>query len=138
MQPLDKNTLFSIFEQSDEAIYQEHNVQDVLHNPYVLVGMVVNGVQNYNIMDTMYSRHYGNKYKNVQKDVKFKYFNKLYGYLKRIDFNNITEDFKIGESFDRMNALQSLSSVLYYFENLEEYEKCAHIKKFLDLLNDQA
>ena len=41
MQPLDKNTLFSIFEVGDEEIYKEHGVEDQLNNPFVLMGMVL-------------------------------------------------------------------------------------------------
>jgi len=137
MQPLDKDSLFSIFDQGDEAIYQEHNVQDVLKNPFVLMGMVVNGVHNYRLMDIMYTRHYGNKYKSVQKEVKYKYFNKLYNYLLRIDQKDFLPEYKIGESFNGLDALTCLNEVLFYFEFIEEYEKCARIKMFIDLLKEE-
>jgi len=48
MQPLNKNTLFSIFESGDEEIYKE--ASDALKNPYVLMGMVLNGLQSYILM----------------------------------------------------------------------------------------
>ena len=35
----------------DEEVYEEHNVTDVLQNPYVLMSMVVRGVENYKLLD---------------------------------------------------------------------------------------
>lgn len=134
MQKLDPHTLFSIFEQGDEQIYREHGMQDVLNNPFVLIGMVVTGVQNYFIMDMMYLRQYPNHYKEVRNITKSKYFNNLYKYLLRVDIDSIEDGYTIGESFDVKEASFSLNQLLDFFEDLEEYEKCAVIKKFLDLL----
>ena len=36
MQPLNPHTLFSIFEKGDEEIYKEHNMEELLDNPFVL------------------------------------------------------------------------------------------------------
>jgi hypothetical protein len=57
MNKIDPNTLFAIFEQGDEKIYKEHGQEEVLKNPYVLLGMVTRGVENYGLMDIMYSRN---------------------------------------------------------------------------------
>ena len=51
MKPIDPNQLFNLFEVGDEEVYEENGVKDVLQNPYVLMGMVVRGVENYNILD---------------------------------------------------------------------------------------
>ena len=67
MQPLDPHTLFSIFEQGDEMVYKEHGVEDALENPYVLMGMVLRGMENYHIMDTMYRKQYAKQYEKVRK-----------------------------------------------------------------------
>ena len=58
MKPIDPNQLFSLFEVGDEEVYEEHDVTEVLQNPYVLMGMVVRGVENYNILDKLYLRIY--------------------------------------------------------------------------------
>ena len=134
MQPLDPNTLFSIFEQGDEQIYQEYGMSDTLNNPFVLMGMVVKGLENFLMMDIMYTRHYGQDYKRVKSTIKYKYFNKLLGYLKRIDSTNFNQVYKIGESFDRQTVVASLDTLRVYYELLEEYEKCAIIKRYQDLV----
>ena len=134
MQPLDPHTLFSIFEQGDEAVYKEHGVEDALDNPYVLMGMVLRGMENYHIMDVMYKRQYPKEYKKVKKMVQYKYFNKLYSYLTRINNLTVESIYKIGESFDKGSVFLSLDNLRMFFEVIEEYEKCFIIKKFQDLL----
>jgi len=134
MQRIDPHTLFSIFEQGDEAVYKEHGLEDALKNPFVLMGMVVRGIENYNIMDMMYSRQYAKDYAKVRKITKYKYLNNLYSYLKRIDSSSFDTVYKIGESFEKDKVNKCLNYLRVYYESLEEYEKCAVIKRYIDLL----
>lgn len=135
MQPLDKQSLFSIFEQGDEAIYKEAGAEEQLQNPFVLMGMVIRGLENYDIMDMMYMKRHPENYKRVRAITKFKYFNKLYGYLNRIDIDKLPKEiYKVSESFGREGSYVSLENMLRYFEKIEHYEKCAVVKKYQDLL----
>lgn len=136
MQPIDPHTLFSIFERGDEEIYKEHGVKDVLENPYVLIGMVVRGLENYQIMDMMYLRSYPEQYQSVRDSVKFKYYTNLYRYLTRIDVNKFETRYTIGEDYDSQDVLYRLDDLLYFFQDLEMYEKCATIKKYMDLIRE--
>jgi len=134
MQPIDPNTLFSIFEQGDEAVYKEHGVEGALDNPFVLMGMVLRGIENYNLMDIMYMRQYPEHYKKVRRITKYKYFNKLYGYLSRIRTQDFNGTYPIGESFEIQNVDRALNTLREYYESLEEYEKCAVIRDYQTLL----
>jgi hypothetical protein len=134
MQPIDPNTLFSIFEQGDEEIYREHGVEEHLQNPFVLMGMVLRGIDNFHMMDMMYMRQYPSHYKKVRNITKYKYFNKLYSHLLKIDNNSFEDIYKIGESFDTKQTKNGLDILRVFYERLEEYEKCAVIKKYIDLL----
>ena len=134
MQPIDPHTLFSIFEQGDEQVYKEHGVEDALDNPYVLMGMVIRGIENYFMMDVMYMKQYPKEYKNVRQITKYKYFNKLFSYLRRIDSTNFKDIYKIGESFDKGEVDKGLNYLRVYYEGIEQYEKCAIIKRYIDLL----
>ena len=136
MQQLDPHTLFSIFEQGDEAVYKENGVEEVLSNPYVLMGMVIRGLENYQIMDNMYLRSYPEQYKEVRSIVKLKYYNGLYQYLTRVNLDTFNPKYTIGESYDSQDVLFGLDTMLHYYEELEMYEKCAVIKKFMDLVRD--
>ena len=132
MSKLDPHTLFSIFEQGDEEIYKEHGIEDTMNNPYVLINMVVRGLENYRLMDMMYMRQYAERYKQARKAVKYKYYNNLLKYLKRINIDEI--QFEIGDSYELTHATAALEDYLYYYERLEQYEKCAIIVKYVDLL----
>lgn len=136
MLPLDKNTLFSIFEQGDEEIYKEHSITGVLDNPYVLMGMVIRGLENWNIMDIMYKRSHPEEYAKVRSTIQVKYMSKLVSYLERIDNTKFESVYTIGESFDSKNVIMSLHRLLMYFEKIEYYEKCAIIKRYIDLLTE--
>jgi hypothetical protein len=134
MQGIDPNTLFNIFEQGDEQVYQEHGMEDALNNPFVLMGMVLRGIDNYRMMDMMYLKQYPAPYKKVRSITKYKYYNKLYSYLTRIDSLDFDKVYKIGESFDIEDVYSCLDLLRVYYEDIEQYEKCATIKKYIDLL----
>ena len=134
MQPLDKNTLFSIFEVGDEEIYKEAGVENQLNNPFVLMGMVLRGLENYSIMDVMYMKRHPESYKEVRELTRYKYYNKLYSYLIRLDSLNFDDTYKIAESFGRDECFMGLETFLRYYEKIEHYSKCAVIKRYQDLL----
>lgn len=134
MHRLDPHTLFSIFEQGDEEIYKEHNVEELLDNPYVIIGMVLNGVENFYLIDKMYALKHKEEYGRVRDLVKLKYFNKLYKYLERVTPLELKTAYTIGESFEIHRSLRALNDILFFFEGLEHYEKCAIIKQYTDLL----
>lgn len=134
MQPIDPNTLFSIFEQGDEEVYIEHGQEEVLKNPYVLMGMVLRGIENWMLIDEMYIRRYPEEYKPVRNKVRWKYNDRLYSYLIRIDIDNSDGMYKIGESFNKVGVANGLNHLIKYYERYEKYERCAVIKKYLDVL----
>ena len=134
MNKLDPHTLFSIFEQGDEEIYKEHGQQDVLKNPFVLMGMVLRGLENYRLMSLIYHRRYPEMFERQETSIKHKYFNKLYGYLNRIDLKQLETTYHIGESYSRDEISLALDVLIKFFVQVEEYEKCAKIVEYKDLL----
>lgn len=137
MQPLDKNTLFSIFEAGDEQVYKENGIDDMLKNPFVLMGMVLQGLQSYHLMDIMYKRNFPTEYKRVAEGIKYKYYSRLYGYLNRIESDKFETIYTIGDTFDKEDVFIGLEELRTYFEGIEEYEKCIVIKKYTELLIDK-
>lgn len=134
MHKLDPHTLFSIFEKGDEEVYKEHGMEEQLKNPYVLMGMVVKGLENFELMTVMYERNFPKEFSKNKSYIQKKYYNRLYQYLIRIDSDRFDDLYTIGESFDVDKVDFSLNHLLLYFERLEEYEKCAIIKKYIDHL----
>ena len=134
MHKLDPHSLFSIFEQGDEEIYKEHNVEELLQNPYVLVGMVVNGIENFHLIDKMYMLKHGEEYDRVRENIQLKYFTRMYNYLNRVTPVELDTSYTIGSDFEVERALKAILHLLYFFEQLEHYEKCAKIKQYSELL----
>ena len=134
MHKLNPHTLFSIFEQGDEEIYKEHNAEDVLNNPYVLIGMVVTGVDNFHLLDKMYLLKHQEDYSRVRENVKLKFYNRLFRHLKRIEVESVRDVYDIGLDYDIDASLECLNDMLYFYERLEVYEKCAIVMQFTDLL----
>lgn len=137
MQALDPKSLFSIFEQGDEAVYKEHGLTEVLNNPFVLMGTVVRGIENYGMLDLIYTKQFPKDYPRVRGKVKKAYFNKMYGYLDRLDSKEFDDKYEIGTSFDYQEVIGALSILLTYFEEVEHYEKCAVIKNYIDHILDK-
>lgn len=132
MQPIDPNTLFSIFEQGDEEIYREYGVKDALTNPTVLIGTVIRGIENWMMMDAMYLNRYPKTYKLERSSIRYKYYFKLYKFLTNIDLKKLDKDFDISKSFHTLEVENGIQHLIKYFEKREEYEKCAEMKKVLD------
>ena len=134
MNRLDPHTLFSIFEKGDEEVYRENKIEGLLGNPYVLIGMVVNGVENYFFIDEIYSNKEPKRYARVKDSIKYKYFNKVYKYLTRLSLDKIDKKYGIGTDYELDRSINALNELLFYFEEIEEYEKCALIFQYTDLL----
>lgn len=135
MQHLDKNTLFSIFEAGDEEIYEEHKVSHVLNNPYVLMGMVLRGLENWKLLSIICTRTYKERFVAQEPHIKHLYYTKLYNYLGRIDSEQFDLVYDIGDSYEASATIDSLYTLLTYFTGVEEYEKCATISKYFELMS---
>ena len=57
--------------------------------------------------------------------------------LDEIDSSKFETKYTIAKSFEKDDVFNGLNVLLYYFEKREEYEKCATIKKYQDLLEKE-
>lgn len=133
MKKLNSNDLFDIFSQGDEAVYRENHVEGILDNSFVLFGMVVRGVENYFIIDKIYSNRYGKDYDSMSDSIKLKYFNGLLGYLERINLSQSDTVLELVNEFGPQAIKYALEEMLEFYEEKEYYEKCAIIFRFYDL-----
>lgn len=133
MKPLDGKNLFHIFEQGDPEVFEEHGISEVLDNSFVQFGMVVKGVENFYIIDQLYEKRYGEEYERVRESIKLKYLLGLMRYLGRI--NEIPSDtvYILVDEFGLQAIKYALEEMLDFFVNIEYFEQCAILKKYLDL-----
>ena len=131
MKNLDPNKLFELFSKEEE--YQEDIQQKrwiSKDNPFVLMGMIVRGVENYHIITEINNtRSYQKSSSTLKRQhyIKYSYYKSLYKYLERLNINSMLDleqclihDIEIIDL--ALNDMRSL------FEEFEEYEKCALIR----------
>ena len=98
------------------------------------MGMVLRGLDNYKLMSLIYSRKFPEEFKNSEPTIKYKYYTRLFNYLKNIDIDKYETLYHVGESFDKNEIDSALQVLLDYFVSIEHYEKCAVIVQYKDLL----
>ena len=72
--------------------------------------------------------------RNVKKAGEHMLYNRAYSHITKLD---LQDEYHIKIIFQEANPKleEALNKSLFYFENEEEYEKCATLKKYLDFLN---
>ena len=134
MNKLNPNSLFSIFEQGDQEIYKEYKMEEELNNPFTLLGTVVTGMENFTLLDKLYSFKYREKYGEVRDKIQSKYYNKMYTYLLKIDIDDMGKILGTDTHLDRGKTIEVIHDLLLFYQYKEEYERCGKIKGYLDLL----
>ena len=134
MKEIDSSKLFDIFTLSDEEVYEEHSQQEQLKNPFVLMGMVLRGLENWIMLDQMYCQKYPKQYSSVRNKIRNKYNDRLITLLNDINWDKYETIYSIGESYERREVENGLNHLIKYYEKLEDYEKCAILVKYLSLL----
>jgi len=126
--------LLDIFNYSDEQDVKGEGyvgaVIDYTKHPYIILGSVIRGVENFYIMCEMFRNKYGDKFDAIEETLKQKYFDRLYGFLLRFDESN-SEHILEAMKFDRQEVSYALLAMRSYFEECEEYEKCIKIHDIL-------
>jgi len=96
--------------------------------------MVTRGLENYDLMRILYLRNYKEQFERVEHSIKDKYYNKLYGYLQRIDIDSADGVYAIGDSYERNSAQRALQTLLDHYEDKEQYERCSIVVKYIQML----
>ena len=133
MKKLNSSELFEIFSQGDEQVYADNGVEDILDSSFILFGMVIRGVENYFIINKIYSNRYGEHYELISDSIKLKYFNGLIGYLHRIDITQSDTLEQLRDEFGPQAIKYALDELLEFYEQRELYEQCAIIFKFINI-----
>ena len=139
MKELDPSKLFELF--SNEEEYQEDIQQKTLvgnNNPFILMGMVVRGVENFYILQEIHSNK--NNRENLSKEekrnqIKYSYYKSLFKYIERINQDSML-DLEQCLIHDIEIIDLALNDILSLFESYEEYERCSIIKSLQDNLQE--
>ena len=134
MKKINVDTIFKVFDQDDRSIYLEEGLESLLEDDDILLNLVVRGLENYWLLDEIYTNKEPVRYEKIKYKVKDKFYNKMYGFLKKVNLNNLECFYSTVQDLGYGSIQISLQDLLNHFIDLEEYEKCSYINKVLKLI----
>ena len=141
---MNKDKIFSLFDDSPEAKEKAKEQKKALatfnHSPHHKLGMFTKLIVNHFIFHAKLEKFLKKEepsynVQSTKEASEFVVFNRAFHYLNQINPLDKEVTFAILE-FDEKILTKTLENALIYFENLEEYEKCAHIHKFQKILKE--
>ena len=128
------DNIFEVFNQGDEQVYEQAGMKFLMEDDTVLLNTVVRGIESFWKLDDIYTNKFPDQYETVRERIKVKYFNKMYKYLTRINLKKLEPFFDTVGDLGYGTVENSLQEYMEHFIELEQYEKCAKIKKVLDVV----
>jgi len=141
---VNKDKIFSLFDDSSEAqekVKEQKKSLAVFNNsPYHKLGMFTKLIVNHFIFHAKLEKFLKKEeptynVESTREASEFVVFNRAFNYLNQINPLDKEGTFAVLD-FDNKILTKTLESALTYFEELEEYEKCAHIHKFQKILKE--
>lgn len=121
-----------LFAKKDEEFYREHNLLEELSDPFILFNLAIRGVNQYNLLDEVYVNKFPERYGMVRSTIRNKQFNYLFDLLQKVSLEDSDVFFRTTEDLGKELVEDSLSQLMQHFIELEAYEKCSVIKKYLE------
>ena len=141
---MNKDKIFSLFDDLSES---QENVKEnkkslmgFNKSPYYKLGMFTKLIVNHFIFHVKLEKFLKKEeptynVESTKEASEFVVFNRAFNYLNQLNPLDKEVTFAVLD-FDSKILIKTLESALIYFENLEEYEKCAHIYKFQKILKE--
>jgi hypothetical protein len=134
---LDK--LFNLFRSDEDPTPEERNIAnnaELVDHPYIYMGLFKKLIINYStfseqLFQFMRSSDVNLDVEKMEKTGVHMVYWRAYDHLAKIDLTN-SFHVEIIQTYTDDKFIQALTMCLYYYEDMEEYEKCAFLKKILD------
>ncbi len=137
---IDKDKIFQLFvdgkEISDEKTKSE--IKEFMNGPFAKIGMFVKLIQNHKVFHQKLEKFLKKEQPNynvesTKEASEFTVYNRAWTYIKNISLDN-HDDVNAIINFDNKIFSKALGSALHFFEQYEEYEKCAHLYKIKEVV----
>lgn len=138
------NKIFGLFdtpeEKGEDIVQDNYNtlIENYKNHPLYWVGMVKKLIYNH----TVFNDRLLDFFNNIDKDLKkvdidkageYFIFNRAWSYIEKVDPTNRVHQEALFH-FSDIHLKVALELLLNYFQEQEEYEKCAHLKNNLDFV----
>jgi hypothetical protein len=133
------NKLFSLFQSDEDPTPEERNIAnnaELVDHPYIYMGLFKKLIINYStfseqLFQFMRSSDVNLDVEKMEKTGVHMVYWRAYDHLAKIDLTN-SFHVEIIQTYADDKFIQALTMCLQYYEDMEEYEKCAFLKKILD------
>lgn len=141
---MDPNKVFSLFDNDSGILESAKEVRNKLDNlkdnPIVKIGMFTKLILNHQVFHSKLEKFLKKEeptynVESTKESSEFVIYNRAWFYINQIDLSKKEDIFAILD-FNPKLLNNSLESALMYFENREEYLKCAHIFKIQQILKE--
>lgn len=128
--------IFELFNKSTPDIYNIN--KDYEKHPLYLIGMFKKLILNCDVFEYQLVKFFKRLDKNVnEEDInkvgKHIIFNKAWFYIQQINSLDATHQIFLNKLAD-IDLMYTLELSIQYFQDIEEYEKCAYLKRNLDFI----
>ena len=130
---IDKDKIFNLFVDGKEIKDQKtkDEIKEFMNGPFAKIGMFVKLIQNHHIFHQKLEKFLKKEQPNYDvqstKDAsEFTIYNRAWSYIKNISLDN-HDDVNAIINFDNKVFYKALDGAVRFFEQYEEYEKCAHL-----------
>lgn len=140
---VDINKIFGLFNSEESSSLQEKSQEtDILlkykEHPLFWVGMFKKLVHNHKLFNHQVINFFSKMEEeldlyDVEQAGEFVVYNRAWFWISKIDISNLEHQEAILHYTDEFLEAH-LKFTISYFQEFEEYEKCAHLKKILDLV----
>lgn len=134
MKNLNLKNLKNIFSKNEQAQPQqepEENIEDI-DNPYLNYSIALRGVTQLELLDELYMNKNPEQYGAIREKVKIRQFDFIYSFLTKVPLENDKEVVEfILKDLGKKEVQANLNKIMNHFIEIEEYEKCANIQKYL-------
>ena len=139
---IDKDKIFKLFVDGKEINGDKtrEEIKEFMNGPYAKIGMFVKLIQNHEIFHKKLEKFLKQEQpdynvESTKEASEFTVYYRAWSYIKQIDINN-SDHINAIINFDPKVFYKILEGAVKFFENYEEYEKCAHMYKIKELVKE--
>lgn len=141
---MDPNKVFNLFDNNSDIINSpeeiKNKIEDLKSNPTIKIGMFTKLILNHQVFHEKLEKFLKQEepsydVQSTKESSEFVVYNRAWYYLNQVDITKKEDVFSILD-FNPKLLNNALESALIYFQNNEEYLKCAHIFKIQQILKE--
>jgi hypothetical protein len=135
---MDINKVFDLFEEKD-SINNPTTKLDLTESPVMWIGMFKKLVMNYKVFSQQLISMFSSvepplDIDDIKKASSYMVYTRAFDYISKLDITNPIH-LECLKMYSDDKLKQSINISLHYYESLEEYEKCAVLKKIQDVMS---